>query len=85
MAEFSYNNSFHASLKASPFFTLMKINPSFDPCLEPRPEDAPAATERAQELQELREELAVNLMTVRTSQASYYDQHWKPKEYQVGD
>lgn len=85
MAEFSYNNSFHASLKASPFYALMGINPSFDPCLEPRPEDAPAAIERAQELQELRGELAVNLETARTSQASYYDQHRKPKEYQVGD
>jgi hypothetical protein len=85
LAEFSYNNSFHAYLKASLFYALMGINPTFDPCLEPRPEDAPAAMTRANELQELRNELAINLDVARASQAKYYDQHRKPKAYNAGD
>ena len=85
MAEFSYNNSFHASLKASPFYALMGINPSFDPCPEARPEDAPVALARVQELHDLRKELEANLDAARTSQAKYYNQHRKDKTYKPGD
>ena len=75
MAEFSYNNSRHATTGETPFFLLYGRHPSIGEFPEPgrKAPDVPTAKERVEALQRMREDLQHRWDDARRTQAKYYD------------
>src|SRR5437764_11577361 len=86
-AEFTYNNTVHASTGVIPFFALYGYNPDFTWDVEDAiPErEAPAAHERAATIKAKREQLAERLREASEYQAKYSNQRHAPQRYRVGD
>ena len=72
MAEFSYNNSVHSSIKCSPFFANFGYDLRFDPQLDV-PVSSPAAIGNAQKLHEIHDMLKINLSNSQKAAEKYYN------------
>ena len=88
LAEFTYNNSQHSTIGATPFYALYGFNPEI--CIHPVTASAttaevPEAALRVQRLQEEREELSQRWAKAVASQAKYYNQKHTPKRFKIGD
>lgn len=87
LAEFTYNNSVHATTGYPPFRLLY----GFDPELGFNVEDdipeggAPLAQERIKLLIKEREDLIGTLKTAQDSHKKYYDRTHKPIRFKIGD
>ena len=85
LIEFSYNNSYHTSIKAAPFEALygrkcrsLVCQAEFGDVQLTGPELVRETTEKIIQIRE-------RLQTARSRQKSYADVRRKPLEYQVGD
>lgn len=72
-AEFSYNNSWQASIKTTPFIANFGRNPSFDSGEAKSFTDVPS--ELADRLYEVREFISKNLEKAREDQKRFADRH----------
>jgi transposase InsO family protein len=86
-AEFSYNNSTHASTGMSPFFALLGYNPKIGDYIEDDVPggEVPAVRERAERIIARRAELEKRLRDAATYQAKWYNKKHQPKTYTIGD
>ena len=89
LAEFSYNNAYQATIKCSLFYANYGYHPRFsvDP-RNPKIENATpaaAATELADKLKLLHEDLVDAATAAQNYQARYYDAKHKRIEFQKGD
>ena len=66
MAEFAYNNSIHASIKASPFFANYGFHPRFSISI-PETSINPSAERRAHTLQDVHRDLSLELRAAKNS------------------
>lgn len=87
LAEFTYNNSFHSSIKTTPFRALYGFDPRTpnSPDFESLEGVAPSALERVQVIQDEREELANTLRRAVETQKQFYDKRHTQREYKLGD
>ena len=86
-AEYASNACENAALRMSPFEVVLGYQPSLtvtsrDETTEGR---VPAATERAQQLQDVTEKLKENWRQTTNLRAEYHDARHKRREYAVGD
>ena len=87
LAEFTYNNSLHSTIGASPFYAAYGTNPEIrlnveDDVLEGR---AVAAQERAQLIRDEREVMDTRWRSAVESQKKFYDKRHKPADFATGD
>lgn len=86
LAEFTYNNSTHSTLKCSPFYALYGYNPSIRLHLDDEaPVHTPEAKLRAERLQEERKELKIRWVAASESQRKWYNQKHTPKTFRIGE
>lgn len=89
MAEFAYNNTEHASTGVTLFFAMTGRPPCIEeglaPVLKKGIPDVLAARERAERLQEIRNELQDRWKEAVKTQARYHDGKIKPRSYKVED
>lgn len=87
IAEFAYNNVTQSSTHVSPFFANYGFHPQLSLNLRPENpnEQAPAATELAEKLKFLHEDLVEKVKFAQNHQAKYYDAKHKRVEFSVGD
>lgn len=84
LAEFTYNNSVHASTGVSPFFASKGYHPTFT--TRPSTSQSPAADEIAARLLEVRSELQAAMSMAQERQAYWYDRRRQSAgEWEVGD
>jgi transposase InsO family protein len=85
LAEFSYNNSKHASIGVSPFYALTGQHPRWDFATPGSPVN-PSAEDRLDRLQSIHEELREHLLAAQEHQKKAADRYRKATPvYQVGD
>ena len=85
MAEFSFNNSVHSSIKCSPFFANFGYDLRFDP-LSDIPVSSPSAIVKAKNLHELHDLLKINLSHSQKAAEKYYNLKRKDlSPFSVGD
>jgi hypothetical protein len=86
-AEFTYNNSKHASTGMTPFYAMYGYHPEFTWDVEDDiPEgEAPAAQQRAAAISNEREKLKERLRHAVEYQKKWYDKSHTPRHYRVGD
>jgi transposase InsO family protein len=88
-AEFAYNNSRSSSTKITPFMALYGYNPELR--IDISAEDSttkgeiPAARDRIEKLQELRNKLREELFNSQERQAKYYNQKHQPRLFKRGN
>ncbi|GKA67174.1 putative reverse transcriptase domain-containing protein [Tanacetum coccineum] len=85
LVEFSYNNSYHASIKAAPFEALYGRKCRSPVCWAEVGEAQLTRTELIQETTEKIVQIKQRIQAARDQQKSYTDLKRKPVEFQVGD
>ncbi|GKC17767.1 putative reverse transcriptase domain-containing protein [Tanacetum coccineum] len=85
LVEFSYNNSYHASIKAPPFEALYGRKCRSPVCWAEVGEVQLTGPEIVQETTEKIIQVKQRMQTARDRQKSYVDLKRKPMEFQVGD
>ncbi|GKB64169.1 putative reverse transcriptase domain-containing protein [Tanacetum coccineum] len=83
--EFSYNNSFHASIKAAPFEALYGRKSRSPICWSEVGDSQLTGPELIREMTEKIIQIKNCLLTARSRQKSYADVRRKPLEFNVGD
>ncbi|GKB08576.1 hypothetical protein Tco_0836888, partial [Tanacetum coccineum] len=82
---FSYNNSYHASIKAAPFEALYGRKCRSTVCWSEVGDSQLTGPELVRETTERIVQIKNRLLTARSRQKSYADVRRKPMEFQVGD
>jgi len=89
MAEFAYNNSYHSTIKSTPFQVMHNYDPSInyeddtgDGIIEG---EVPAAAERVRSIQDARIALEKSWASAAESHAKFYNKSHIPQSYNVGD
>ncbi|GJU66120.1 putative reverse transcriptase domain-containing protein [Tanacetum coccineum] len=85
LVEFSYNNSYHASIKAAPFEALYGRKCRSPVCWSEVGDSQLTGPELVRETTEMIVQIKNRLLTARSRQKSYADVRRKPMEFQVGD
>ncbi|GJV93937.1 putative reverse transcriptase domain-containing protein [Tanacetum coccineum] len=85
LVEFSYNNSYHASIKAAPFEALYGRKCRSPVCWSEVGDSQLTGPEMVRETTEKIVQIKNRLLTARSRQKSYADVRRKPMEFQVGD
>ncbi|GKA51079.1 putative reverse transcriptase domain-containing protein [Tanacetum coccineum] len=85
LVEFSYNNSYHASIKAAPFEALYGRKCRSPVCWAEVGEVQLTGPEIVQETTEKIVQIKQRMQAARDRQKSYADLKHKPMEFQVGD
>nr|GEX32797.1 putative reverse transcriptase domain, ribonuclease H-like domain, aspartic peptidase domain protein [Tanacetum cinerariifolium] len=85
LVEFSYNNSYHASIKAAPFEALYGRKCRSPVCWTEVGEDQILGPELIQETTENIVQIKQRMQVARDRQKSYADLKRKPMEFQIGD
>ncbi|GKF81779.1 reverse transcriptase domain-containing protein [Tanacetum coccineum] len=85
LAEFSYNNSYHASIKAAPFEALYGRNCRSPVCWSEVGDAQLTGPEMIREMTEMIVQIKNRLLVARSRQKSYADVRRKPLEFEVGD
>ncbi|GJX45918.1 putative reverse transcriptase domain-containing protein [Tanacetum coccineum] len=85
LVEFSYNNSYHASIKAAPFEALYGRKCRSPVCWSEVGDSQLTGPELVRETTERFVQIKNQLITARSHQKSYADVRHKPMEFQVGD
>ncbi|GJX34919.1 putative reverse transcriptase domain-containing protein [Tanacetum coccineum] len=85
LVEFSYNNSYHASIKAAPFEALYGRKCRSPVCWSEVGDSQLTGLEMIRETTEKIVQIKNRLLTARSRQKSYADVRRKPMEFQVGD
>ncbi|GJR80239.1 putative reverse transcriptase domain-containing protein [Tanacetum coccineum] len=85
LVEFSYNNSYHASIKAAPFEALYGRKCRSPVCWSEVGDSQLTGPEMVRETTEKIVQIINRLLTARSRQKSYADVRHKPMEFQVGD
>ncbi|GJT72640.1 putative reverse transcriptase domain-containing protein, partial [Tanacetum coccineum] len=85
LVEFSYNNSYHASIKAAPFEALYGRKCHSPVCWTEVGEVQLTSLEIVQETTEKIVQIKQRMQAARDRQKSYADLKRKPMEFQVGD
>ncbi|GKA86933.1 putative reverse transcriptase domain-containing protein [Tanacetum coccineum] len=85
LVEFSYNNSYHASIKAAPFEALYGRKCRSPVCWAEVGQVQLTGPELVQESTERIIQIKQRIQTARDRQKSYADLKRKPMEFQVGD
>ncbi|GJR02510.1 putative reverse transcriptase domain-containing protein [Tanacetum coccineum] len=85
LVEFSYNNSYHASIKAAPFKALYGRKCHSPVCWTEVGEAQILSPELIQETTEKIIQIKQRMQAARDRQKSYADLKRKPMEFQVGD
>ncbi|GJS87759.1 putative reverse transcriptase domain-containing protein [Tanacetum coccineum] len=85
LVEFSYNNSYHASIKAAPFEALYGRKCRSPVCWAEVGQVQLTGPELVQETTERIIQIKQRIQTARDRQKSYVDLKHKPMEFQVGD
>ncbi|GJZ87809.1 putative reverse transcriptase domain-containing protein [Tanacetum coccineum] len=85
LAEFSYNNSYHASIKAAPFKALYRRKCRSPVCWSEVGDAQLTGPEMIRETTEMIVQIKNRLLAARSRQKSYADVRRKPLEFKVGD
>ncbi|GJY59908.1 putative reverse transcriptase domain-containing protein, partial [Tanacetum coccineum] len=85
LAEFSYNNSYHASIKAAPFEALYERKFRSPVCWSKVGDAQLTGPEMIRETTEMIVQMKNRLLVARSRQKSYADVRRKPLEFEVGD
>nr|GFC02498.1 putative reverse transcriptase domain-containing protein [Tanacetum cinerariifolium]GFC07175.1 putative reverse transcriptase domain-containing protein [Tanacetum cinerariifolium] len=85
LVEFSYNNSYHATIKAAPFEALYGRKCHLPVCWTEVGEAQILGPELSQETTEKIVQIKQRMQAARDRQKSYADLKCKPMEFQVGD
>ncbi|GJW10334.1 putative reverse transcriptase domain-containing protein [Tanacetum coccineum] len=85
LVEFSYNNSYHSSIKAAPFEALYGRKCHSPVCWAEVGEAQLTGADLIQEMTEKIIQIKQRIQAARDRQKSYADLKRKPMEYQVGD
>ncbi|GJT60478.1 putative reverse transcriptase domain-containing protein [Tanacetum coccineum] len=85
LVEFSYNNSYHASIKVAPFEALYGRKCRSPVCWSEAGDSQLTGPELVRETTEMIVQIKNRLLTARSHQKSYADVRRKPMEFQVGD
>nr|GEU29252.1 putative reverse transcriptase domain-containing protein [Tanacetum cinerariifolium] len=85
LVEFSYNNSYHASIKAAPFEALYGRKYRSPVCWSEVGDSQLTGSELIQETTEKIVQIKNRLLTARSRQKSYADVRRKPMEFEAGD
>ncbi|GJR64210.1 putative reverse transcriptase domain-containing protein [Tanacetum coccineum] len=85
LAEFSYNNSYHASIKAAPFEALYGRKCRSPVCWSEVGDAQLMGPEMIRETTEMIVQIKNRLLAARSRQKSYADVRRKPLEFEVGD
>nr|GEX71658.1 hypothetical protein [Tanacetum cinerariifolium] len=85
LAEFSYNNSYHASIKAAPFEALYGRKCRSPVCWSEVGDAQLTGPELIRETTEMIVQIKNRLLAARSRQKSYTDVRHKPLEFEVGD
>ncbi|GJR77737.1 putative reverse transcriptase domain-containing protein [Tanacetum coccineum] len=85
LAEFSYNNSYHASIKAAPFKALYGKKCRSPVCWSEVGDAQLTGLEMIREKTEMIVQIKNRLLAARIRQKSYADVRRKPLEFEVGD
>ncbi|GJW60265.1 putative reverse transcriptase domain-containing protein [Tanacetum coccineum] len=85
LVEFSYNNSYHASIKAAPFEALYGRKCRSPVCWNEVGDNQLTGPELIRETTEKIIQIKNRLLTARSRQKSYADVRRKPMEFNVGD
>nr|GEY78670.1 reverse transcriptase domain-containing protein [Tanacetum cinerariifolium] len=85
LVEFSYNNSYHASIKAAPFEALYGRKCRLPICWSEVGESQLTGPEMIKETTEKIVQIKNRLLTARSRQKSYADVRRKPLEFNVED
>ncbi|GJS33532.1 putative reverse transcriptase domain-containing protein [Tanacetum coccineum] len=85
LVEFSYNNSYHASIKAAPYEALYGRKCRSPVCWSEVGDSQLTGPELIRETTEKIVQIKNRLLTARSRQKSYADRRTKPLEFEVGD
>ncbi|GKA88097.1 putative reverse transcriptase domain, ribonuclease H-like domain, aspartic peptidase domain protein [Tanacetum coccineum] len=85
LAEFSYNNSYHASIKAAPFEALYGRKCRSPVCWSEVGDAQLTGPEMISETKEMIVQIKNRLLAARSRQKSYADVRRKPLDFEVGD
>jgi hypothetical protein len=86
MAEFSYNNTVHATTKQTPFFALHGFHPRFSLEVPRASVSHPKARHRLTVLKEVQDDLRFHIKSAQEDQERYYNQHVQPQpDFKPGD
>ncbi|GKC65557.1 putative reverse transcriptase domain, ribonuclease H-like domain, aspartic peptidase domain protein [Tanacetum coccineum] len=85
LAKFSYNNSYHASIKAAPFKALYKRKCRSPVCWSEVGDAQLTGPEMIRETTEMIVQIKNQLLAAPSRQKSYADVRRKPLEFEVGD
>ncbi|GKC73582.1 putative reverse transcriptase domain-containing protein, partial [Tanacetum coccineum] len=85
LVEFSYNNSYHASIKAAPFKALYGQTCRLPVCWSEVGDSQLIGPEMIRDTTEKIVQIKNRLLTARSRQKSYADVRRRPLEFNVGD
>ncbi|GJZ61778.1 putative reverse transcriptase domain-containing protein [Tanacetum coccineum] len=85
LVEFSYNNSYHSSIKAAPYEALYGWKCRSPVCWSEVGDSQLTSPELIRETTEKIVQIKNRLLTARSRQKSYADRRTKPLEFEVGD
>nr|GEU55933.1 reverse transcriptase domain-containing protein [Tanacetum cinerariifolium] len=85
LAEFSYNNNYHASIKATPFEALYRRKCRSPVCWSEVVDAQLTRPEMISETTKMIVQIKNRLLATRSRQKSYADMRCKPLEFEVGD
>ncbi|GJT66734.1 putative reverse transcriptase domain-containing protein [Tanacetum coccineum] len=85
LVEFSYNNSYHASIKAAPFEAIYRRKCRSPICWSEVRDSQITGPELIQEMTEKIVQIKNRLLTARSRQMSYANVRRKPLKFNVGD
>ncbi|GJV70205.1 putative reverse transcriptase domain-containing protein [Tanacetum coccineum] len=85
LAEFSYNNSYHTSIKGAPFEAIYGRKCRSPVCWSKVGDAQLTGPEMIREMKEMIVQIKNRLLAARSRQKSYADVRCKPLEFEVGD